>query len=331
MQKAGGRVRCGRCTGIFNAHDALHEEPTADAAAPMEPPADAPPQQTAAQSRPSAAAAASDSAALIEAAEALPIETEPAAPAQAEPIEAHGDETPAERADASGAPADEAPAAAADEPQALISEAAVARVLEEEEPPEAVHVAAAPLLWSEALEGVPAGRRPALWATASVIALIALIGQALNHFRDELATRPAIGAILQGVYGSMGIDLAPRWNVHQYHVLDWVATAEPNASGRGKLVISARIQNSGPAAQAYPYIHVQLKNRWEDVVGSRIFEPAEYMAQPPARDALMQAGATTKARLVVVDPGPDAYGFELDVCVRAESQRLRCAADDVFQ
>jgi len=45
---------------------------------------------------------------------------------------------------------------------------------------------------------------------------------------------------------------------------------------------------------------------------------------------MMRAGATAEAQLVVVDPGPDAYGFELDVCVQTESA-LICAADDVFR
>jgi hypothetical protein len=43
---------------------------------------------------------------------------------------------------------------------------------------------------------------------------------------------------------------------------------------------------------------------------------------------MMSIGETTNAQLTVVDPGPDAYGFELDVCIGDDTQ-LVCAADQV--
>jgi len=44
----------------------------------------------------------------------------------------------------------------------------------------------------------------------------------------------------------------------------------------------------------------------------------------------MAAGETARAEIEVVDPGPDAYGFELDVCIEVEAERLTCRADKVF-
>ena len=38
-----------------------------------------------------------------------------------------------------------------------------------------------------------------------------------------------------------------------------------------------------------------------------------------------------KFELAIVDPGPDAYGFELDVCIPRGSGELVCAADEVFR
>jgi hypothetical protein len=76
---------------------------------------------------------------------------------------------------------------------------------------------------------------------------------------------------------------------------------------------------------------LRLKNRWEDVVGGRTFDPSEYLADAPAPGALMAAGTTTQAKLAVVDPGPDAYGFDLDVCVKTAATKFRCADDDVFK
>jgi hypothetical protein len=129
----------------------------------------------------------------------------------------------------------------------------------------------------------------------------------------------------------LGTTLLPRWNVQQYEILDWVATAEPNARGIGSLKITARIQNHGPASQPYPHVQLQLKDRWESAVGSRVFRPAEYLRPPQRSDDLMQPGNTAQAELEVVDPGPDAYGFELDVCIDVEADVLRCSSDRVFK
>jgi hypothetical protein len=44
----------------------------------------------------------------------------------------------------------------------------------------------------------------------------------------------------------------------------------------------------------------------------------------------MAPGQTAQAELEVVDPGPDAYGFELDVCIEVETDVLSCGTDEIF-
>jgi hypothetical protein len=131
-------------------------------------------------------------------------------------------------------------------------------------------------------------------------------------------------------FALVGIEVMPHWDVRQYEVLDWVATAEPNARGVGSLKISARIQNRGPLQQPYPEVQLRLKDRWEKAVGSRMFAPGEYLPRDAPHAALMAAGETARAEIELVDPGPDAYGFELDVCIEVEAKRLTCRADKVF-
>ncbi len=65
--------------------------------------------------------------------------------------------------------------------------------------------------------------------------------------------------------------------------------------------------------------------------GSRVFEPGEYLEPDANHDDLMVAGDTVPADLAVVDPGADAYGFELDVCVARGAGRLSCASQRVFE
>ena len=152
----------------------------------------------------------------------------------------------------------------------------------------------------------------------------------LHHFRSDVAGHATFGPWLAAAYRALGAEIAPSWDVQQYEIIDWVATAEPNARGLGSLKITARIQNRGPQQQPYPAVQLRLKDRWEEAVGSRTFSPAEYLPRDTPRGRLMSPGETARAELEVVDPGPDAYGFELDVCIEVEASLVTCRADEVF-
>ena len=154
--------------------------------------------------------------------------------------------------------------------------------------------------------------------------------QITNHYRGTLAGHPAFGQWTQRAYALVGIAVVPHWDVRQYEVLDWVANAVPNARGVGSLKISARIQNRGPQEQPYPQVQLRLKDRWEKAVGGRVFTPSEYLSHDAPHASLMAAGETAHAEIELVDPGPDAYGFELDVCIEVEAQRLTCRGDKVY-
>jgi hypothetical protein len=160
-------------------------------------------------------------------------------------------------------------------------------------------------------------------------ALAALALQLVNHYRAELVKQPSVGSLVQSAYAALGVVVLPRWDVRQYQILDWVASAaEPSSGGIGSLRITARIKNLGPEYQPYPDVNLRLKDRWDAAVGGRVFAPAEYLAAAPRK--LMAPGETARAQLELVDPGPDAYGFDLDVCVQIETHVLSCRNDKVF-
>jgi hypothetical protein len=172
--------------------------------------------------------------------------------------------------------------------------------------------------------------RPRVWGLGAALLSLLLAAQVVHSYRAPLASRSVVGPVLRFAYGVLGMQLIPRWDLAQYEILDLSATA---ASGIdvSSLRITARIRNNGPRAQPYPAILLELKDRWEAVVGSRVFGPAEYLAGDVAKADTMAAGAVVPAELAVVDPGNDAYGFELDVCVPVDTARLRCANDQVFK
>jgi hypothetical protein len=164
----------------------------------------------------------------------------------------------------------------------------------------------------------------------AAVAALALAAQTIHHFRSDIAGHPTLGPRLVAAYAALGVKVTPHWDVQQYEIIDWIATAEPNSRGLGSLKITARIQNRGPLRQPYPAVQLRLKDRWEAAVGSRMFTPAEYLPRDAPHERLMSPGETARAEIEVVDPGPDAYGFELDVCIEVEASLVTCGTDEVF-
>lgn len=173
--------------------------------------------------------------------------------------------------------------------------------------------------------------KPHRWLAGSMVLIVILSLQATHHFRAELANQPVIGPLVRSGYSALGAEITPKWDLEQYKILDWTATTDPSVGGGDTLTITARIRNDGPADQPYPYIRLELKDRWEQTVGRRSFDPAEYLPADHRGSSLMAAGTTVPARLDVVDRNEDAYGFELDVCVDAAAGRITCKSDAVFE
>jgi len=176
----------------------------------------------------------------------------------------------------------------------------------------------------------PSGR-PGLWIGGAIFMVTVLAAQATHYFRSELANQATFGPLLQSAYRAIGMPITPEWDLTQYEILDWVATAEPGLAGEDTLNISARIRNNGPRAQPYPSIRLALKDRWEQTVGSRVFAPAEYLPEEHLAGGLMPAGIMAPAAFDVADRSDDAYGFELDVCIEAPDGHIACVSDIVFQ
>ena len=322
LKKASGQVRCGRCASVFNAYAELHnpsakasetEQPRAvpDNAAAVPPPAPERPQP--------APTAAAVSATLVR------LETRPTelaatgigsasvATVIAETNVAAADAAAEARADAESAA--NLPAISATEVDRVL-----ATPLDEPVPPLAYS-------WARSGEQRPRSR---WWTVGAALALLVFGAQAIHHFRSDIAGHATVGPWLTATYKTLGSELTPRWNVDQYEIIDWIATAEPNSRGIGSLKITARIQNRGPSRQPYPAVQLRLKDRWEAAIGSRMFAPAEYLPRDTPRGRLMSPGETARAEIEVVDPGPDAYGFELDVCIEVEASLVTCGADEVF-
>lgn len=172
---------------------------------------------------------------------------------------------------------------------------------------------------------VPAG--PRRWPTvvAALVLALALGAQTVHHWREDLARHPALGPWLLGTYAALGVDTPAPVDLAAFELRQLGAASEPSRAGRIK--VRASIVNRAPFAQPYPILRLTLQDRFGSTIGARDLEPGQYLPGGAASaSGLLGASQRADAEVVFVDPGRDAVGFELDVCV-AGTAGLRCSAD----
>jgi len=161
------------------------------------------------------------------------------------------------------------------------------------------------------------------WKLGAGALALALALQIVNHYRDTLAADPALSGPLSTVYSSLGVKLAPRWNIHAYDVRQLGASVAGTAAGQ--IVVRASVKNSGSRAQPLPLLRVTLQDRFGNRIAARDVPPDDYLPSSVAPSALLAAGGRVDATMVFVDPGPQAVGFEIDACLRQGSGEVACA------
>jgi hypothetical protein len=179
---------------------------------------------------------------------------------------------------------------------------------------------------------VDAGRRNAqrrliVWLGAAVVSALLLMAQVVHQNREWLVAHGHFGAGLRALYAAMGAPLPGPANLSAYQLRQWGVTGDPDANGI--LRVRASILNAAPQLQPYPLLRVTLADRFGKSIGARDFAPTEYLGKPTARQ--LTPGERVDAMLEILDPGKNAEGFEIDVCLRGVDQRISCANDVAAQ
>jgi len=161
-------------------------------------------------------------------------------------------------------------------------------------------------------------------AAAIVLGLVLLL-QLLHQNREMLATIPMFNKTVGALYRLVGKPLQPDWNI-----AGWRFEARRDAVNdeNETLTIYSRLGNKYEQPLPYPLISVALTDRFEEVIGNRIFEPNEYLAEGIDPRKAVAAGNTFEAVLPVGTLTPEATGYKLNVCYRIEGGKLSCAIED---
>jgi len=167
------------------------------------------------------------------------------------------------------------------------------------------------------------GRRRWPWALGAAILALGLGWQIVHGQRQELVHKPGIGTVLAGIYSMLGTPIMVPTDLAAYELRQWGAASDARQPGR--LLLRASIVNRANHAQPYPLLRLALQDRFGTTIGVRDIEPVDYL---PGAGAVQQLepGQRTDAEIRIVDPGKDAVGFEIDVCLPITGD-VRCAND----
>ena len=76
-----------------------------------------------------------------------------------------------------------------------------------------------------------------------------------------------------------------------------------------------------------PLVRVRLLDRWGKPVGSRVFDPPEYRTDHSDPHIMLSPGTLIPMLVRVADPGIEAQGYEIDICLPNRHNGLRCQRD----
>ncbi|MDH3614549.1 MAG: zinc-ribbon and DUF3426 domain-containing protein [Gammaproteobacteria bacterium] len=168
---------------------------------------------------------------------------------------------------------------------------------------------------------------PPSWRTIGgiIVLLILLAVQMMHQSREALATMPVFNQAVGPLYRMLGKPLTPRWDISGWR---FEATKGSTDENDKLLTIYSRVGNESDKALPYPLVHLSLTDRFEEIIGSRVLEPGEYLAENADPRNAVPPGNTFNAVISIASPAAEATGFKLNVCYRLANGQLRCAIED---
>jgi predicted Zn finger-like uncharacterized protein len=161
------------------------------------------------------------------------------------------------------------------------------------------------------------------WPWVAGVAALALLFavQVVHAHRNDLVKSAGLGPVVAGTYALLGLSLLTPTDLSAYELRQWGAASDPNQANR--LMLRASIVNRASFAQPFPLLRLALQDRFGGTIGLRDIGPADYLpgSGPPG---LLEPGQRADALIRIVDPGAEAVGFELDVCLPTDGG-VRCA------
>jgi predicted Zn finger-like uncharacterized protein len=153
------------------------------------------------------------------------------------------------------------------------------------------------------------GRRRGVAIAAMLLLVLAAVLQAIYAFRTEIAAAvPELRPGLERACAAIGCRVAyPKQPQHLS--IEGSDLSVPDAAKPGLIVLSATIRNRAPHAVAYPSIELTLTNAQDQTVARRVFPPSDYAGHAAA--GALAAGAEAAVKLDIDTGELRASGYRL--------------------
>ncbi len=215
-----------------------------------------------------------------------------------------------------------------DVPMPLLPQAEAAEVAADE--PQAAMLAAqqpgaaepAPAALAQAANQAAGGEVPAVaeplprraqwpWAIAATLAAVALCGQALYSFRNDVAAQlPGVKPVLVQACQWARCTIAPLQRPSALAIQASDLLIQDKAKPQVVQLI-VTMQNQSSAEVAYPAIDLVLNDRFNHALARRVFLPADYLRGADAKKTALAASVATTVRLDLDLGDLAAGGFEV--------------------
>jgi predicted Zn finger-like uncharacterized protein len=164
------------------------------------------------------------------------------------------------------------------------------------------------------------GKRRRMAAAAAILVLL-LVVQVLHQSREALATIPAFSETVGPLYRAIGMPLSPAWDVTGWR---FEARRDVLDEEADTLTVISRIGNTSAKPLPYPLVNISLTDRFEETVGTKTLDPADYLAEDLDPRKMVGPGNNFTAVMTIESPAENATGYKLQACYRQPDAKLRC-------
>lgn len=152
------------------------------------------------------------------------------------------------------------------------------------------------------------GRR-LLWTLLNLIALAILAGQYVAYHFDELARQDQYRPWFEQFCPTLGCTLPSKVDIAQIKSSNLMVRAHPEFTGA--LIVDAILYNRAIFSQPFPLLEMRFADINGQLLASRRFKPAEYLAGELAGQTEMPPQTPIRISLEILDPGLNAVNYSL--------------------
>ena len=150
-----------------------------------------------------------------------------------------------------------------------------------------------------------------IYALASLVAALLLIGQGAYFFRDELVSRvPQAAPFVAMACDQIGCRVEPPKRAESLGFVGADLAADP--AHKGLLIFTTILRNTGARTVAFPHLVLSLDGLGGELVVRRVFSPTEFAPATANLTHGLDGGAEVEIKLYLDASQVNVVGFKVD-------------------